>query len=733
MPESATSSDYLEEARQNLRRTIYYFIYAFSFTAGLLLLFVSQINIWPERVGLLAIIVLSSPLLPWLVMGRWPRVTPGLLVLLYLGIAALFVAWFDATAALALLALPIGMSTLLIHPRWGLALTFISSFVALGGAGLLSPPSGETLTIILGLIWGVQVLTWAAVRFVHDGMQWSWWNYQRNAALLERARDQRVELKQAQEDLMKANVELARLSDRLQAMRLAAEEARRAKEEFVANVSHEFRTPLNMIIGFSEMIAQAPHIYGRQIPPALLADIGVILRNSKHLASLVDDVLDLSRAELSPTGLERQWTRLSSLLHEAEQAVRPLFESKGLYLESEIPPNEPEIYCDITRIRQVILNLLSNAARFTERGGVTVKLGCEQGRVVMAIRDTGPGISPEDQERIFEPFRQAGDRILRRHGGSGLGLTLSKRFVELHGGKMWLKSELGKGSTFYFSLPRDMGHPLEVGARRWINPYANYEVRARPSKAPIIEVKPRYVVLEPTPALHRIIQRYQDGIEVRWVRTCQQALEEITRAPARALIVNQQTEPPEGLTWLASLPYGTPAIVCRVPDVTEVSQQLGVNHYLIKPVRRQALQAALDGLDRKIHSLLVVDDDPQVVQLLSRMLDSFARDYRIYRALSGTRALELLRQHHPDAMLLDLIMPGMSGEELLQQKVQDPAIRDIPVIAVSGQDPISHTLGTEPIAITKGGGLTLGELLALIRESSRLLEPSPELLRRAHV
>ena len=171
------------------------------------------------------------------------------------------------------------------------------------------------------------------------------------------------------EDLASANVQLARLNQLAQGMRHAAEDARRAKEEFVANVSHELRTPPNMIVGFSEMMLQAPQTYGKKIPSALLADLAVIQRNSQHLSSLIDDVLDLSQIEVGKMALTKERVAFQEVVQAAVTAVRPLFDSKGLHLKTEVPGDLPLVFCDRTRIREVVLNLLSNAGRFTEHGG----------------------------------------------------------------------------------------------------------------------------------------------------------------------------------------------------------------------------------------------------------------------------------------------------------------------------------------------------------------------------
>jgi signal transduction histidine kinase/CheY-like chemotaxis protein len=586
------------------------------------------------------------------------------------------------------------------------------------------------------------LLGWVVITTLLTVTQWSAFYAERAQRNLEESREQRLDLQQIQEDLVQANRELARLSERLEAMYRLAEEARRAKEEFVANVSHELRTPLNMIIGFSEMITQSPQVYGTRLPPALLADITAIQRNSQHLAKLVDDVLDLSQVEAGRMALSKEWASPQDIVSEAAQVVQALFESKGLYLETEVSPDLPRLFCDGTRIRQVVINLLSNAGRFTEQGGVRVRAWREQESVVVSVADTGPGIAPEDQARLFEPFQQLDGSIRRRHAGSGLGLSISRKFVEMHGGKMRLESQVGAGTTITFSLPLEMPPPVARAAgdaARWIHPYLQYEARTRRSKAPAPAVLPRYVLLEQGETLRRLCSRYLPGFEIASVRDLDGAIRELSRSPAQALIVNAPPRPRDGgyerggprdegyegatVEPLAHLPHRTPAIACWVPGEGETARRLGVVRYLVKPVTRQVLLSTLESLGEDVRSVLLVDDEPEALQLFTRVLSSAGRAYDVLQAKNGRRALSLLRERRPDVVLLDLIMPGMDGFQVLQEKSQDSAIRDIPVVVVSSRDPSGEPIVSDVLTVTRSGGLSVRDLLACIQAVSEALSP----------
>ncbi len=625
--------------------------------------------------------------------------------------------------ALSLLMLPVGLAALALGPGAAIAAAAVSSVAVLSLPGQLLTMDWSLRIASAMAAWLAAGMIWLTLRPLLSALEWSWASYEESRALLERVRDYQVQLKASLHDLGDANLQLTRLNRLAQGLRQEAEEARRAKEQFVANVSHELRTPLNMIVGFSEMIQQAPKAYGSQLPAALLADLDVIRRNAQHLAELIDDVLDLSQIEAGQLALTYERVSLHEIVEAALVAVRPLFTSKDLSLSAEVP-KDLVLTCDRTRIREVVLNLLSNAGRFTDEGGAVVGAWRDGSDAIVSVTDTGPGIADEDQERLFRPFQQLDASLSRRHGGSGLGLAISRSFVELHGGRLWVESQQGEGTTFCFRLPLAPAPPPGASpVSRWFHSYWHYEARTRPSLAPTAQVRPRYVVWESGDVLQRLLGRYLGTAELAPVGSLEQAMDELARAPARALLVNDSSVPKalDRLVRGAPLPDGTPTIVCSVPGAYEAAGSLGANDYLVKPVSQDALLGALGRLKLGGNTVLVVDDEPDALRLFWRILGAAPQPYRVLTARNGREALNILQVERPDCLLVDLVMPEMDGFQLLAAKREMPAVRDVPAIVLSARDPAGQPIVTQALAVTRAGGLSMPQLLAGIEGLSGLL------------
>ena len=548
-------------------------------------------------------------------------------------------------------------------------------------------------------------------------VQWSIEHYDNASRNLEEVRSQRLELKQIQDDLFLANKELSRLSSNLKVMTEKAEEARRAKEDFVASVSHELRTPLNMIIGYTDLMMKSPRSYGKALPSRLLADIASIQRNSEHLVDLINDVLDLSQIDAGRMALNRSWASIQQIVGTAVDAIQPLFQSKQLYLKQSLPDRDVLIFCDSIRIREVVLNLLSNAGRYTDRGGVTLTVTADDQQVTVCVQDTGKGIEPKDLECIFEPFQQLDPLLHHQTGGSGLGLTISKRFIEMHGGKMWLESETGQGTTFYFSIsiskqPDEI--PPAASSVRWINPYFEYRQREHPFKAPLPPVSIRFVVVETENSIQRLFHRYMESAEVSAFKQVESAVDNLHKTAAQGLIINSSTNENMLLLQGEASQFAVPVITCWIPGRDEAARRLGVTHYLIKPIRQEVLLAQLDEMEKPKLNILLVDDDRETLHLFARIISIARPHYSVLRAESGPEALKTMRQRKPDVILLDLLMPGMDGFEVLRQKASDENIAAIPVIVVSSNDPTGLPVISNEFTVRMPNGFTVREFLDCI-------------------
>lgn len=714
----------LEEMLDELRIEIIQPVLAFILCAGFISIFFATQLPHVIQGGAIGLLLFLLALLGWFANKRGLFYSIWVLSAGCFFIVWLIVLWTQIEAFLCLLIIPVGLPIMLGRLMSGVAVSVISSLSLFLLPARFPFINSDMQWLVLMEIWLLIGLMYLSVKPLQGIIGWSWSNYKMNHNLVEEVRSQSLRTQGIIKDLADANLQLTRLNDMTLSLRISAEEARRVKEQFVANVSHELRAPLNMIIGFSEMILQAPKgIYGSRISPKLLADLDVVLQNSRHLSKLIDDVLDLSQVDAGYLALNKTIASMKEIISAAVKSSQPLFQSKGLYLNVEVPEDLPAIECDITRIRQVVFNLLSNAGRFTEKGGVTIRAQADQQWMTISVIDTGPGLTLDMQEHLFQPFYQMDSTFRETYGGSGLGLSISKRLVEMHEGRIGFKSEENNGATFYFQLPVSFLSKEDRSFTRFINPYTQYETRTSPTSAPKPVQRPRFLVLERGNALNHLLTRHIDQIEVHHVSTIQEAIDDLQREPAQALLINDifAYDAIYNPNDLNLIPVGIPVIVCSIPGIEQAIGTMGVNDYLIKPISREALLNALSRLNLKGDTLLIADDEEDGLRLFRRMLHSAEQRYRILTAQNGEEALEIMRTQRPDGVLMDLTMPVMDGFQLLAEKTIDPNIRDIPVIIISARDPSGQPIVSKTIALTQNGGLSLTQVLACISAFSAIV------------
>ena len=711
-------NDVTRDLSQELRENCLRYSLLATVLVGALLAFTSE-GLPPSPCSL-GLLLFATCALVWLLL-RYRRLATTLLVAGVLVAATLGARWYPDIDCHYAFLLPVLIAMMSGGPLFGLTAAAMSSAaLCLTVQGTSLPGIGMFLNLI-GL-WVVTGLLAISQHPEQRMLAWAWQGYAEARSALGQARDRQLELKQVLEDLALANRETIRLNEMLTAARRALEQARHAKEEFVANVSHELRTPLNMIIGFSDMILDVPETYSNNLPSVLLADVAAIRRNSQHLAELVDDVLDLSEADAGSMQLYKECVSVEQIVQEACSTVGGLFQKKCLALEVEVPAKLPPIHCDRTRIRQVLLNLMSNAGRFTEHGRATVRARFDGQMMTISVADTGPGIAADQVEKLFEPFQQGDPSIRRRFGGSGLGLAISKRFVELHGGHIWVESELGVGTIASFSLPLD-DDLHKVDSRRWFGEYQSYVPRARGADLPALDARPRVVVVEPGTAMQSLIARYAEGIEAVAIRSLSDAAGAVMTHAASALLVNETTDGLGVASHLPNMGFSVPILSCRVPERSATAATPGVQSYLVKPVSRSALFAAIEAAAPHASTIVIADDDAEARRLFGRMLASANRHYVVLHARDGERTLELLRTRSPDLLLLDLMMPTVDGFQVLERMRDDEALRSIPTIVLSAKDPEREPLISRSLVVSRQEGLSQRDVADALQALVHALRP----------
>ena len=482
-------------------------------------------------------------------------------------------------------------------------------------------------------------------------------------------------------------LELADLVARLEVARDQANEASRTKSTFLANMSHELRTPLNAIIGYSEILKD--EACDNQLTE-FLPDIERIEAAGRHLLGIINDVLDLSKIEAGRMDVYLEDIDLAALVCEIQSIVRPLVTKNNNKFDVVCPADIGGMRSDLTKVKQSLLNLLGNSAKFTRDGEITLKIwrAPTGGAVSFQVKDTGIGMTPDQLKKLFQTFTQADTTTTKRFGGTGLGLAITKHFCTMLGGDVTVESEPGKGSTFTITLPdRPAAATAPAPEER------RGEERARSATI---------LIVDDDPAALRLLSKTlgSAGYQVIEARTGKQALEEVRAQRPAAITLDVLMPHMDGWSVLAALKADPelrdiPVIMVTVLKERGLAFSLGASDFMTKPVDRAALKAMLHryvpcGTQSTV---LLIEDDPASLEATRRILKRL--DLDVGEASNGLEGLRWLESHaRPDLILLDLMMPVMDGFEFLKELQKRTELQDIPVVVLTAKQLSAEEIGT---------------------------------------
>jgi PAS domain S-box-containing protein len=473
-----------------------------------------------------------------------------------------------------------------------------------------------------------------------------------------------------------------RAEEELKHAKEAAESASRVKSAFLANMSHELRTPLNAIIGYSEILVEDATDRGDK---ESISDLQKIQSAGKHLLGLINDILDLSKIEAGRMDIYLEQVFLAKLVDEVKVIVQPMVAKNGNKLVIECPPDIGSLRTDLTKLKQNLINLLSNAAKFTNNGEVKLTLTGMKGpegekKIRFAISDTGIGMNEEQLGKLFQSFTQADSSTTRNFGGTGLGLTITRHFCTMLGGSIDAASEPGKGSTFTMVLPDQAAHPA--------HPAGEIRVAARGAHGRAMTV----LVVDDDPAVHEVLSATlsREGYHLQHARDGEEALEIMRKSPPDIVTLDVMMPKIDGWSVLGimksdPLLQNIPVIMLTIVDDRNLGFSLGASEFMTKPIDRTRLIGLIQQFtSTKDAVVLIVDDDPDVRGIIRQAVEGVGLIPA--EAGNGRAALDWLEKNPaPALILLDLMMPEVDGFEFLVKLRQRPQSLDIPVVVLTAK------------------------------------------------
>jgi len=487
------------------------------------------------------------------------------------------------------------------------------------------------------------------------------------------------------EELTRLAEELQKRTEELDDANRHIQEADRLKSQFLANMSHELRTPMNSIIGFSEILVERLH---DRVDGKHLNFLKHILASGQHLLGIINDILDLSKIEAGRMEIYPEFFAIGPVIESVCHVMRGMSKVRPQF-SVDVPPDLPQIEADLAKFKQVLFNLISNAVKFSPpEKAITISArfdgtNQEDGWITVAVRDEGIGIQPEHHELIFEEFRQVDGTARREFGGTGLGLALVKKFVELQGGRIGLESSPGEGSKFSFALP--VKSRAAVVTR---SPEVEEAGEGRPAE--------RVLVVEDDAHAYELLAAAlaSAGYLAIRARHGEEALRLARDTHPMAVTLDLVLPGLDGWEVLKKLKSDLvtreiPVVIISMVDNRELGMALGADDYFVKPVDRDRLLQRIREITAAVTraarpKLLLIDDDASVHALLDEELERLG--YAIEGAYSGEEGLRVAGEVHPDLIILDLMMPGMSGFEVATGLKENPLTANIPILVLTSKD-----------------------------------------------